>query len=135
VADKAKRQTILVFASGRLQSMVPDIWHTEATFFMGHRYLPGSGLAGKYDKTWLGGDVIVRFQHDTKNTEDYAPRVSFDLGNEQARKLAQRVMRAAQTIRARYEDVTRDRLIAELGALVVTRAGDAWTWAPKVAVA
>jgi hypothetical protein len=130
MGEKAKRQTLLVSVSGRHGTSVPDIWHTEINFFYGHRYLPGSGLVGKYDRPWLHGNVCVRFQHDTKNSE-YAPRISFDLEDAGARKLSRRVVRAAEAIRKRYEDIGQDNLIAELGAVRVTYAGNAWTWEPE----
>jgi len=131
MTDKAKRQTLLVVASGRHESGLHGIWHTEAHFFFGQKFLAGSERAGKYDRVGLSSsEVRVRWQHDTGNPGDYAPVIRFDLEYSQARKLGQRIMKAAATIRERHEEITREALIAELKATRVTHAGDAWTWEP-----
>lgn len=134
MSDLMKRQTILVVKTGRHDSGVSDIWHTEAIFFFGRKYKMGSGLAGKFDRCGLSdAEVRVRFQHDNKN-QDYAPEIIGSLENAQSRVLMTKVLKAAGELRERYQDITRDQLVAELGAVEVKRDTDMWTFRPVVVV-
>jgi len=132
MSDLMKRQTLLVVGSGKHESCVPGIWHTEAVFFFGRRYKMGSGLAGKFDRCGLSdAEIRVRWQHDNENQE-YAPEISGSLENSQARTLMTRILKAAKEIRGRYQDVTRALLVAELEAIEVARTTEMWTYAPVV---
>jgi len=113
----SKRKTLLARKGERFDTGPDDIFKFELMVFEGNRHLAGTKLAGQYDR--LGyTEVLVTWQGDSR-TPSYAPRISFDLESTGASSVAAKVVRAVKAIRARHEDVTRDRLIAQLGATVV----------------
>ena len=128
----SRRRTLCAVLSGRHQSPSPGIWHVHATFFWGRRHLRGSDQpAGHYDRCGLSdAEIEARFQGDSRCAE-YAPVVSYSVESAEARKLAARINKAAEQVRARDGEITRAALVAELGAVEVVYSGcNAWTWSP-----
>ncbi|MCA9644006.1 MAG: hypothetical protein KC492_25110 [Myxococcales bacterium] len=127
----SRRRTLVVVLSERRQSLTPGIWHTHAQVFWARRHLRGSEQpAGHYDRCGLSeAQVEVRWQGDDR-CEEYSPEVRYSIESGEARKLAARINRAAERLRAIEGELTRAGLVAELGAVEVTCAGSAWTWAP-----
>jgi len=118
--SKTLRKTLLCSKGGKHDAGHDGIFHFELTVFEGRRFLKGTEKAGQYDRVGMGSsDVTVRWQGDTNNAE-YAPRIIFSLENSRSARLGARVTKAAAAIRARYQDVTRESLIEQLGATVVT---------------
>jgi len=120
-----RRAILCATLSGRQQSGTPDIWHTEMTFFYGHKHRKGSrnesgdDLAGLVDVGSWG--VRIRFQHDERNTGPYAPRLSFDAENARAYKLVAKIGKAVEKIKRDHgwHGITHERLIDTLSVTVV----------------